>query len=106
MAKYLIQASYTLEGAKGVAKSGGSARRAAAEELVKSVGGKLEAFYFGFGKTDAYVLCDIPDTASAVALSMAVNTSGMVNLQTIPLITPEEVDMATKKNVFYRAPGK
>lgn len=105
MGKYLIEASYTVEGAKGVMKAGGSARRAAAEELVKSVGGKVEAFYFGFGKTDAYVLCDLPDAASAVALSMAVNTSGMVNLRTIPLITPEEVDQAAKKTVKYRAPG-
>jgi uncharacterized protein with GYD domain len=105
MAKFLIEASYTVEGAKGVAKSGGSARRAAAKELVESVGGKLEAFYFGFGKTDAFVLCDIPDTSSAVALSMAVNSSGMVNAKLIPLISPEEIDMAAKKTVKYRAPG-
>jgi uncharacterized protein with GYD domain len=102
--KYLIEASYTVEGAKGVMKSGGSARRAAAKELIESVGGKLEAFYFGFGKTDAYVVCDIPDAASAVALSMAVNASGAVTLRTIPLITPEEVDTAAKKTVRYSAP--
>jgi len=106
MAKYLIEASYTVEGAKGVMKAGGSARRAAAEELLKSVGGRVEAFYFAFGKVDAYVLTDVPDAASAVALSMAVNTSGMVVSRMIPLITTEEVDMAAKKSVTYRAPGK
>ena len=106
MPKYLIEASYTVEGAKGVMKNGGSARRSAAEDLIKSVGGKMEAFYFGFGKTDAYVIADVPDNASAVALSMAVNTSGMVHLRTIPLLTTEEVDMAAKKTVKYRAPGQ
>ena len=105
MGKYLIESSYTVEGVKGVMKAGGSARQAAAKELIESVGGKMEAFYFGFGKTDAYVLCDLPDAASLVALSMAVNASGMVNSRAIPLITPEEIDMAAKKTVKYRVPG-
>ena len=44
MAKYLLHASYTEEGLKGLLKDGGSKRRAAAEEAVKSVGGRMEAF--------------------------------------------------------------
>jgi len=106
MGKYLVVASYTVEGAKGVAKNGGSARVAAADELIKSVGGKMETFYFAFGKDDVYLIADVPDHASVVALSMAVNTSGMVTCHVVPLITAEEVDMATKKTVTYRAPGK
>lgn len=105
MGKYLIEASYTVEGVKGVMKAGGSARKAAAKELVESVGGTMEAFYFGFGKTDAYVLCDVPDAASIVALSMAVNASGMVTGRVVPLITSEEIDAAAKKTVKYRVPG-
>jgi len=34
MAKYLLQASYTEEGLKGLLKDGGSKRRAAAEEAL------------------------------------------------------------------------
>ena len=41
MPKYLLQVSYTAEGARGVAKDGGSKRREAARVLVESVGGKL-----------------------------------------------------------------
>ena len=41
-----------------------------------------------------------------MALSIAVNASGAVNLRTIPLITPEEVDAAAKKQVAYRPPGQ
>ena len=48
MPKYLLQASYTAEGAKGILKDGGSKRRAVVEELLKSVGGTVEAFYFSF----------------------------------------------------------
>jgi uncharacterized protein with GYD domain len=56
MAKYLLEASYTTEGLKGVLKDGGTKRRAAAEETVRGLGGKVEAFYFAFGDHDAYVI--------------------------------------------------
>ena len=56
MAKYLIKASYTAEGAKGLLKDGGSQRRTAAEQALESAGGRLEAFYFAFGDADAFVI--------------------------------------------------
>jgi len=106
MAKYLLQASYTEEGLKGLLKDGGSKRRAAAEEALKSVGGRVDAFYFAFGEADAYVIVDIPDNVSAAAASLTVNASGAVRVKTTVLMTPEDVDQATKKKVTYRAPGK
>ena len=106
MPKYMIQASYTGEGTKGVMKEGGTKRRATVEANVKAAGGKLEAFYFAFGEADAFVIVDLPDNTSAAALSMAVNASGAVALKTHVLLTPEEIDQATKKSVQYRAPGQ
>lgn len=106
MAKYLLETSYSPEGAKGLLKDGGSKRRKAAEEAVKAVGGKLESFYFAFGKNDAYVIVDMPDHASATAVSLAVNASGAVTARTTVLLTPEEVDKAVKKSVKYSAPGQ
>jgi uncharacterized protein with GYD domain len=106
MAKYLLQASYTEEGLKGLLKDGGSKRRAAAEEALKSVGGRVDAFYFAFGEADAYVIADIPDNVSATAASLTVNASGAVRVKTVVLMTPEEVDQATKKKVTYSAPGR
>ena len=47
----------------------------------------------------------MPDTSSALALSLVVNASGAVHVNTIPLITVEEVDAACKKSVDYRAAG-
>lgn len=106
MPKYLIMASYTTEGVKGLAKDGGTKRRQAAEAAIKSVGGRMEAFYFGFGEHDAYVLIDAPDNASVAAASMAVNASGAVQAKTVVLLTPEEMDQATKKSVSYQPPGR
>jgi uncharacterized protein with GYD domain len=105
MAKFMIEASYTNEGAKGVLKDGGSGRRAAVQKTVEGLGGKVEAFYFAFGRADAFVIIDLPDNVSAAALSLAVNTSPAVRATTTPLITVEEMDAASKKSVSYRAPG-
>jgi uncharacterized protein with GYD domain len=106
MAKYLLQASYTAEGAKGLLKDGGTKRRAAVEETVKGLGGKLDATYFALGEHDAYVIVDLPDHVALTAVSLAVNASGAVRVKTTVLMTPEEVDQAVRKTVKYRAPGK
>jgi len=106
MPKFLIEATYNVEGAKGLIKDGGSKRREAAKAAIESVGGKMESFYFAFGGTDAFVILDAPDNMSAAAASAAINASGSVQSQTVVLLTPEEMDEAVKKNVRYRAPGQ
>ena len=105
MPKFMIKASYTTEGARGLLKDGGSARRAVVQKLMEGIGGKLESFYYAYGDDDAILIVDAPDATSALAVSMAVNASGAVRLSTTPLITPEEMDAACKKSVQYRAPG-
>ena len=106
MAKYLITASYTADGAKGVLKDGGTKRRQAAEQVIKSAGGKLEAFYFAFGAHDAYIIVDAPDHATVAAAAIAVNATGAVQASTTVLLTPEEIDQAIKKGVTYHPPGR
>lgn len=105
MAKYLVKANYTAEGAKGIAHDGGTARRAAVEKMLASVGGRLEAFYFAFGDTDLYVIAELPDHSAAAAVSLAVAQSGRASTRTVVLMTAEEMDAASTKTVAYRAPG-
>jgi uncharacterized protein with GYD domain len=106
MPKYLFSVNYTMEGIKGAMKEGGSKRREAADQAIRSVGGKMEAFYFAFGAHDAYIIVEFPDNVSTVALVGLVNGSGTTTVQTTVLLTPEEVDQASKKMPLYRAPGK
>ena len=106
MAKYMFEARYNAEGAKGIARDGGSARRAAVAKMAEGLGGKLESFYFALGDVDAYVIVDVPDAVSVVAAALAVNQSGVVTVKTVPLLSPEEVDNAAKRTVDYRAPGR
>jgi len=105
MAKFLMQASFTKDGVKGLAKEGGSKRRQAAEQFFASAGGKLEAFYFAFGDTDVFAIVDFPDNASAAAISLAGNAAGPVNVKATVLITPEEMDRAAEKSQGLRPPG-
>ena len=106
MPKYLIEANYVGEGLKGLLKEGGSSRRTAIETLFASVGGKVEAFYYAFGKTDIFVIADVPDNVSAAALSLTVSAAGAVTTRVTVLLTPEEIDAATKKRPQYRPPGQ
>jgi uncharacterized protein with GYD domain len=105
MALYLLHGNYTAEGTKGLLKDGGSKRRTVVQGMVEKTGGKLHAFYYALGLDDFYVITEIPDQVTAVALSLAVNASGAVNLKTTVLLTPEEMDSAAKKTVSYKAPG-
>ena len=105
MPKYLVEATYTVEGVKGVQSAGGSSRRDAIAALAESVGGQLESFYFAFGERDVYTVVDLPDNESATAVALTVNASGAVKVRTTVLVTPEEVDAAAKRSVEYRAPG-
>jgi len=105
MPKFMIKASYTAEGARGIAKEGGTGRRATVQKLIESLGGKMESFYFGYGDADVYVISELPDAKAALACSLATNSTGAVHVSTIPLITPEEMDAASKMTVAYRAPG-
>jgi uncharacterized protein with GYD domain len=105
MPKYLLEVNYTLDGVRGVLDKGGSARKAAASAAAKSVGGKVDSFYFAFGGTDVYVVADMPDNEAAAALALTVTAGGGAAVRTVVLLTPEEVDAATSKNVKYKPPG-
>jgi len=105
MARYLFSASYSTDGVRGVMKEGGSARRDAIANGIEALGGKMEAFYFTFGKEDAIVIAEVPDNTTAAALSLAVSASGAAGVRTTVLLTPEEIDAATRMSVSYRPPG-
>jgi uncharacterized protein with GYD domain len=106
MPKYLFIGSYTEEGARGLLAEGGSGRRAATEQLVASLGGTVEAYYFGFGSDDFYLIADLPGNAAAAAGALTASASGAIHTRTIVLLTPEEIDAAARLSPSYRPPGR
>ncbi|MGJ3560279.1 GYD domain-containing protein [Streptomyces sp. INA 01156] len=103
MPKFLIQATYTSEGAKGLLKDGASSRRAAVDQVVTGLGGEVEAMYFAFGESDTVIVVDFPDAVSMAAVSLAVKASGALQTRATPLLTLDEVDEATRREVTFRA---
>lgn len=106
MPKYLLEVNYTLDGIRGVVDKGGSARKSAAQAAAKSVGGKIDVFYFAFGGTDVVTIADLPDNTAAAALALAVTAGGGATVRTVVLLTTDEIDAATEKTVKYTPPGK
>ena len=131
MSKYLIKGKYTDRGAKGLVHEGGSKRRNAmvsaiegqedkleafyyafgnddfkgVTSTVEGLGGKVVAFYYAFGGVDIYMVVELSDNTAAIALSLTINQSGSVTVETIPLVTPEELDKAAKLSVSYLPPS-
>ena len=105
MPKYMIAASYSAAGLRGLQKDKASGRLRAVTAAVEGVGGKVESFYNALGEHDAIVIVDLPDTLTAAALSIAVSAAGLARTHTTALMTVEETDRALEKIVSYRPPG-
>jgi uncharacterized protein with GYD domain len=106
MPRYLLEASYTLEGIRGIQSAGGTARREAVTATLDSLGGKLVSFDFALGDRDVFLICELPDNEAATAVALTVNGTGAVRVRTTALVSPEEVDAAVKRSVPYRPPGQ
>ena len=106
MPKYLLQASYTVDGVKGLLKDGGTKRRAAVQAAFESLGGTLETMYYAFGDDDVFVIGDLPDATAAAAASLTLAASGAVTIKTTVLLAPEDIDAAVKKTAAYTPPGQ
>lgn len=104
MPKFLVEASYSADGIKGLKSEGGSARVDATKTLVESLGGTLECFYFAFGEIDAFIVVDLPDNATVAAVQMAVNGTGTISSRTVVLLTPSEMDEAAQRDVLFHPP--
>ena len=105
MPHYMFIASYSQQGTRGLLAAGGSARRAAVEKMVSSVGGRLESFYYAFGSDDLYAIQELPNAETAASLALTINASGVGSVRTVVLMTPEEVDAAAQVHPDYTPPS-
>ena len=97
MAFYMLQMNYPSETIKSLINKPED-RMSAAASLMESIGGKLHHMLMAQGECDVVVICEIPDTISAVAMGMLVASSGAVeNFKTTPLLTWDEAMEAMKK---------
>jgi len=106
MPKFLVEASYTAEGLKGLQKDKAAGRTAAVKNALKALDGQLEALYWCLGERDVILIVDLPDIAAAAALATTASASGLIRTKTTPLLSAAELDAVLQKSVDYRAPGR
>ena len=107
MALYLTRFSYTPETWARLIEQPED-RRAAAQQYIESVGGKLQGFWYAFGEHDGYTLWEASDNVSMAAVAVAIGAGGAVDsLHTTVLLTVDETLAALEKAqaVKYRPPG-
>jgi uncharacterized protein with GYD domain len=107
MPLYLTRFSYTPETWARLIKKPED-RRAAAQQYIESVGGKMHGFWYAFGDHDGYNLWEAPDNVSMAAVAVAIGAGGALSsLQTTVLLTVEETLAALEKarSVKYKPPG-
>jgi uncharacterized protein with GYD domain len=104
MPRYLFTARYSPEAAKTIMATGGTARATNIDTMVTGLGGRMESFHFAFGDEDAFVIVDLPDAQSAAAVALTISGTGVAQVRTTVLLTPEEVDAAAQLRPDYRPP--
>ena len=105
MTKFLTKASYTPAGVAALHKVGGTSRKKAIETMVASMGGSVEAFYFSATELEVYVIVELPDSITAAAMVLSINSSGLVSITNTMLLAPEDIDKAAQMSFNYLSPG-
>jgi uncharacterized protein with GYD domain len=97
MAFYMIQSAYTPQGWAALVKNPHD-RLEAVRPSVERLGGRIVSGWMMFGEYDLMLILDMPDNASAAALSIAAAAGGALrNIRTWPLLTLEEGVAAMQK---------
>lgn len=108
MARYLLQISVKPE-AYATMMQNPQDRGEAVRPVFEAVGGSLEEYYFAVGENTVYVICEVPDFDSLMALNMAVLAGGAItSAKSAGLLTAKEAVDVMKKagDVVYRPPSK
>lgn len=85
-----------------------SDRAAVVSTLCEAAGGRMLSYYFMFGAWDGFVVAEVPDSAAAAAVSLAVSSTGaFAHLETHELIEASDMTgiLATAKGLAYTPPG-
>ena len=106
MPKFVTFFSYTGESAKAMINKP-TDRAAAARQIVESVGGSMESFYWMQGKHDGMFVYSVKDSVTASAISLAVGSSGAITrLETHQVYDRDEQAsiLEAAKKVTYKPP--
>jgi uncharacterized protein with GYD domain len=98
MPLYMLQFAYTPESWSAQLKNPQNRVETIGRQAAEAGGGKLIGGWYCFGDYDAVIIADMPDNASAAAVSLAVTAGGAVHsLKTTVLMSGTEGVAAMQK---------
>ena len=89
MATYILLASYTEQGIKGIKDT--VKRTDAVKELAKKAGATMKESYWTLGAYDVVAVFDAPDDETMTAFSLSVAKLGNVKTQTLRAFSAKEM---------------
>jgi uncharacterized protein with GYD domain len=107
MAKYLALFGFTSRAIKQFVVNP-SDRAAVVRNLVESVGGRLECYYWMFGQHDGVAIVEMPDSRTYAAVNMAIISSGTFkHFETYELIELDDLTAIAERarEIAYQPPG-
>ena len=97
MSRYAFFFSYTSEAWARMISAPGD-RTAAVRQVLGSLGGSLECIYWMLGSHDGIAICELPDSVSAAAVSIAVTSTGsFARNETRELLSQEQLGQALQR---------
>jgi uncharacterized protein with GYD domain len=105
MPKFMSTGQYSAGGLQGSLEEGFAVREAYVTQMIESLGGKVDGFYWTYGKNDIVTIIEgTEEVALAVALAVSSDPDS-VQIETMPLLTAADLDAARAKLPKYRGPG-
>jgi uncharacterized protein with GYD domain len=89
MATYILLATYTEQGIKGIRDT--VKRTEAVKELAKKAGASMKESYWTLGAYDVVAVCEAPDDETMTAFSLSVARLGNVKTQTLRAFSAKDM---------------
>lgn len=94
MATYFMFGKYTPAAIEGV----GADRTRKAIELIEDLGGKVRGIYGLLGQHDLVLILDLPDTGTAMKISVALHGMTGIAFSTEPAVSVDEFDQLMSRD--------
>jgi uncharacterized protein with GYD domain len=109
MPKYLALFSYS-EASLAAMIDDPADREPAVRGVLESVGARLEAFYWMFGKHDGIAVVEAPDSLTMAGVSAAISSTGAVRSETHELFSNADIrrilETAQQARANFAEPGR
>jgi len=105
MTLYMLQFAYTAEAWTAFTKNPED-RTAAVKALGEKLGVRIEAFYYGFGEYDGFLVLEAPDETTVTAFTLAALSPGHIKAtKTTVLMRPAQAAEAMRKATGIKFEG-